>query len=96
MLSRQHPSLILLALLDSWVNELWKRIVSISFISLSLVLREWFPARSQVRDTSGQFLQLSAVVCSSVHQSCKPSEKEGNYRHQSISLPCSVKHTAEC
>ena len=96
MLSRQHPSLVLLALLDTWVNELWKRIVSISFVSLPLVLKVWFSARSQVRDTSGQFLQLSAVVCSSVHQSCKPSEKDGNYRHQSVSLPCSVKHPAEC
>ena len=51
LLSSQHSSLILLSLLDTWVNELWERIVSISF---------YLSARgSQVIDASGQFLQLS-------------------------------------
>lgn len=86
-----HP----LTSLDTCVDEFWKRTVS----ELSMGLRVGLPARPQVRDASGQLLQLSAwgpFVCPSVPQ----TQRERRQASTSINTdalcsqaPCSVLST---
>lgn len=62
LLSSQHSSLIFLSLLDTWVNELWEKKLSLfHFLSQLGVLQVWFPARAQVR-----MLQVSSYSCLSI------------------------------
>lgn len=51
-----HLLQVPLASLNAWVDELWKRASSdFIYVSWSVVLKVWLPARPQVRDTSGLF-----------------------------------------